>query len=132
MHPDEPLEHGDVTLYELLYNLRITGLGKKREAFLVYERGGGEDPFQRSVDIIKLMARFLQTDPPTKPEDLPVEFYGLKEMSGDVDRQLMIILDHKMEPIKDLFEMSEEDWGLLSRAAREKGKAEAFKKGELR
>ena len=126
LHSHDPIEHGDVVLYELLWNLRSTGFGKKDEVYLIFERGGGDDPFQRSVDALRIISRFLEKD--VKPDDLPAEFFGLKGMAGDEERQFMIIMDHKMEPIKDLLEMSEEEWGLLSKTAREKGKAEAFKK----
>ncbi len=132
LHPHEPIELGDVLLYELLYNLRITGLGMKRTAFLIFERGGGEDPFQRSIDAIRLMAKFLEKDPPTPAGDLPLEFYGLEGMSGDAERQLLIVRDHATDPIKDLLEVPEEDWTFLSKTAREKGRADAWKKAQYR
>ncbi|GEM_PF-609950 len=132
LHPHEPIELGDTILYELIYNLRLTGLGVKRTAFLIFERGGGEDPFQKSIDSLRLMVQFLEKSPPTPTDSLPLEFYGLQGMSGDAQRQLMIIRDHTMDPIKDLLEVPEEEWSFLSKAAREKGRAEAFKKGEYK
>ena len=130
MHSHDPIELGDTLLYELLWNLRKTGFGKKRDVYLIFERGGGDDPFQRSVDALRITARYLEKN--IEPKNLPAEFFGLHEMVGNIDRQRMIIMDHKMDPIKDLLEMSEEDWGMLSKVAREKGKAESFKKGEFR
>ncbi len=130
LHLHDPVEHGDDRLYELLFNLKKTGFGKTREVYIVYERGGGEDPYQRSVDALKVMAKELEKD--TDPKKLPLEFYGLKDMMGDAQRQWAQILSHRMDPIKDLLEVSEEDWGLLGKQAREKGRAEAFKKGEFR
>lgn len=133
LHLHDPIDHGDNLLYELLYNLRATGFGKKRECFLIFERGGGReqgDPFERSIDALKVIGRLLEKD--VKPADLPLEFYGLEGMAGDETRQMMKILENKMNPIKDLLELPEEEWGLLSRQAREKGKAEAFKKEEFK
>ena len=49
LQPHAPIEIGDVLVYELLYNLRTTGLGKNRTAYLLFERGGGEDPFLAAV-----------------------------------------------------------------------------------
>lgn len=132
LHPHEPIDLGDTILYELLYNLRVTGLGVKRTSFLVFERGGGEDPFQKSIDSLRLMTKFLEKDPPVPTDMLPLEFYGLDGMSGDAQRQLMIIMDHTMDPIKDLMELPEEEWTFLSKVAREKGRADAFKKSQLR
>ena len=76
------------------------------------------------------MAELLEKD--TDPKKLPLSFYGLENMMGDEQRQWAIIQSHKMEPIKDLLELPEEEWSFLSRAAREKQRPEAFKKGEFR
>ena len=133
LHLHDPVDHGDNLLYELLYNLRMTGFGRKRECYIVFERGGGreqQDPFERSVDALKVMAELLEKD--TDPKKLPLSFYGLENMMGDEQRQWAIIQSHKMEPIKDLLELPEEEWSFLSRAARDKQRPEAFKKGEFR
>lgn len=132
LHPHEPIEFGDVKLYELLHHWRKTGMGKgKRLAYLIFERGGGEDPFKQSVDALRLMARYLEED--VEPKNLPLEFFGLKgSVSGMVERQMQIIRDHANEPLKDLLEMPEEEWGILSAEARKKGKAEVWKKAEMR
>ena len=108
LHSHEPIALGDRIFYELLYNLRVTGMGKEREAYLIFERGGGEDPFKQSVDALKLMAYYLEKDIP--PKELPLEFYGMKgPTAGDVTRQGQIIRDHAWDPLKDLLEMPEED-----------------------
>jgi len=132
LQPHAPLELGDEILYQLLYNLRITGLGKKRTAYLLFERGGGEDPFKQSVETLRLMATYLEKDTP--PDKLPLEFYGVKgEVAGNFRRQSQIIRDHRNEPLKDLLEMPEEEWSMLSQEAIRKGrKPETWKKGELR
>jgi len=133
LHPHDALEFGDTVLYELIYNLVKTGFGKKGTRFLIYERGGGDDPYQRSIDVLRLIAKFVVKEIPL--DDLPIEFFGLEGEAaamGGRDRQLQIIEDHKMDPLKDLFEIPEEEWGILSSTAKGKGKAEIFKKGELK
>lgn len=134
LHAHYPVELGDVTLYELLYNLRATGFGVKRKGYLIFERGGGQDPFVHSVDSLKLMAKFLQTEPPTCVKKLPLEFFGMKGMTaGDIVRQVQIIKDHAWDPMKDLLEIPEEEWSLLSQSAIKKGKRpEVWKRGEVR
>lgn len=130
LHLHDPVEFGDDKLYELFYNLRKTGFGKKSVGYIVYERGGAEDPYGRSVEALKISAELLEKD--ADPKKLPMAFYGLEGMTGDLDRQWAQILNHKMDPIKDLLEVSEEDWGIFSSQARQKGRAESFKKEEFK
>ena len=132
LHAHEPLELGDIRIYKLLYYLRITGFGKKRTVYLIYERGGAKDPYARSVEVLRLAAKYLEQD--VKPEDLPLEYFGIKgPVAGGLQRQLQIIREHAFEPLKDLLEMPEEEWGMLSSTALKKGrKPEVWKKGELR
>ncbi len=130
LHSHYPIELGDIKLYKCLYYLRKTGMGKEREVYLIFERGGGEDPFKQAVDALKIMAKFLERD--TAPDDLPMDFYGLKMTAGDVERQRQIMMDHRFEPLKDLLEVPEEEWGFLSSTATKKGKQKEFRKGEMR
>ncbi len=130
LHSHYPIELGDTSIYRLLYILREAGMGEKELVYLIFERGGGKDPFQHAVDALKLMAKYLEKG--THPDKLPLDFYGLKETAGDVIRQGQIIRDHRFEPLKDLFELPEEEWGTLSTAAQKKAKREIFKKEELR
>jgi len=134
LHAHYPIELGDVVLYELLYNLRATGFGKGQVGYLMFERGGGQDPFMHSVDALKLMAKFLEKEPPVPVKKLPLEFFGMKGLTaGDVQRQMQIIQDHTWEPMKDLLEIPEEEWTMLSQTAIKKGKKpEAWKRGEFR
>jgi hypothetical protein len=130
LHSHHPIELGDTTIYRLLYVLRKAGMGRDKLVYLIFERGGGKDPFQHAVDALKLMAIYLEKG--THPDKLPLDFYGLKETAGDVIRQGQIIREHRFEPLKDLFELPEEEWGTLSSTATKKGKREMFKKEELR
>ncbi len=132
MHAHEPLEIGDVKVYTLLWLLRKTGFGKDKKVYVIYERGGGKDPFMRSIEALRHMITYIEKD--VVPENLPVEFFGMKgPVAGDYKRQWQIIQDHTTDPLKDLLEMPEEDWGIMSQAAVKKGKRpEVWKKGEMR
>ncbi len=131
LHAHEPIELGDVILYKLLYNLRATGMGKTGLTYLIFERGGGDDPFVNSVVSLKLMAKFLELD--TEPAKLPFEFFGLQDTAGDTGRQLQIVKDHAYEPLKDLLVMPDEEFSALSQQVIRGGKRpEQWKKGEFR
>jgi sugar phosphate isomerase/epimerase len=134
LHAHYPVELGDIELYKLNYFLRKTGFGKQPgyDVYLWFERGGGDDPFRQSVDSLKLIAKFLERDiPPDKAEE-DEEFFGLKKTGLDFWRQEAIMRDHRFEPLKDLLEIPEEEWGLLSSSATRKGKTKEFKKEELK
>ncbi|MCH7761967.1 hypothetical protein IIA15_11305, partial [candidate division TA06 bacterium] len=123
LHAHYAIELGDVILYELLYNLRKTGFGVDQVGYMIFERGGGQDPFMQSIDALKLMRKFLETSPPTPVKDLPLEFFGMKGLTaGDIQRQMQIIRDKAWEPMKDLLEIPEEEWTMLSQTAVKKGK----------
>lgn len=132
MHAHEPLELGDIRIYQLLWFLRKTGFGKKNMVYVIYERGGGQDPFQHSVEVLNLAVSCLEKDIP--PEELPDEYFGMKgPVAGSEIRQRQMIMDHAWEPLKDLLEMPEEDWTFLSQSAMRKGKRpEQWKRGEFR
>jgi sugar phosphate isomerase/epimerase len=132
LHAHEPLELGDIRIYQLLWFLRKTGFGKDRKVYLIFERGGAKDPFAQSVEVLKLAAQFLEKD--IEPKNLPIEYFGMKgPTAGGFERQVQIIRDHAWEPLKDLLEMPEEEWTFLSQAAIKKGKRpEVWKRAEFR
>jgi hypothetical protein len=132
LQPHNPLEMGDVRVYKLLWLLRKTGFGKNRTTYLIFERGGAQDPFRQSIEALRMMVKYLELD--CDPEKLPPEFFGVKgATAGDVRRQSQIIMDHAYEPLKDLLEMPEEEWTMLSQAALKKGKRpEQWKKEEFK
>ena len=132
LQPHNPIEMGDIRIYKLLWMLRKTGFGKDHDVYLIFERGGGDDPFKQSVEVLRLMVEHLQKD--IQPDNLPPEFFGIKGgTGGDFKRQTQIIRDHAYEPLKDLIEMPEEEWTMLSQAAIKKGKRpEQWKKAEFR
>jgi hypothetical protein len=132
LQPHIPIELGDIRIYQLLWYLKQTGFGKHNSVYLIYERGGGEDPFKKSIDSLRTMVKYLDMD--VEPRKLPLEFYGLEPLTaGGADRQRQIVFDHAYEPLKDLLEMPEEDWTMLSQSAIRKGKKpEQWKKGEFK
>ncbi|UCC91673.1 MAG: hypothetical protein JSV39_00135 [Candidatus Aenigmatarchaeota archaeon] len=131
LHAHYPIELGDMEIYKLNYFLRKTGFGKHgQDVYLWFERGGGDDPFRQAVDALKLCAKFLEKDVP--PEELPDEYFGIKHTGLDFWRQEQIMRDHRFEPLKDLLEIPEEEWGILSTAATKKGKTKEFKKEEMK
>lgn len=132
LHAHYPIELGDLEIYKLNWFLRKTGFGKSGgfDVYLWFERGGGEDPFRQAVDALKLCAKFLEKDVP--PNELPEEYFGIKWTGMDFWRQEQIMRDHRFDPLKDLLEIPEEEWGMLSTAATKKGKTKEFKKEEMR
>jgi len=132
MHGHLPLELGDVRIYQLLYYMRKTGFGKKTKAYVIYERGGDEDPYQQSVVVLRLAVKFLEQD--IHPDELPEEYFGMKgPVAGDFERQKQIIQQHAWEPLKDMLETPDQEWTFLSQAAMKKGKKpETWKKSEFR
>jgi hypothetical protein len=131
-HAHEPLELGDIRVYKLLYYLRQTGFGKNNDAYVIYERGGGDDPFKRSVEALRIMISFMEKD--IHPDKLPAEFYGYKgAVAGDETRQMQIVREHAYEPLKDLLELPDEEFGMLSKSILGKGKRpEQWKRAEFR
>ena len=130
-HAHLPLELGDVRVYKLLWYLYRTGFGRDKLCYVIYERGGGDDPFKQSVESLRHVITYIQKN--IDPDHLPPEFFGLKgAVAGDIIRQGQIVRDHAWEPLKDLLEMPEEEWGLLSSSAVKKGKAKEWEKAKNR
>jgi len=132
LQPHKPIEIADrPVIYKLLYKLREIGFGKNIVAYLLFERGGGENPFKASVIALRAIADQLEKD--TKPEDLPLEFFALPEGTRDYARQRVVILEHALDPIKGMLKVPEEDYTFLGTAALKGGKTpEQWKKEELR
>ncbi len=131
LHPHLPLEFGDVNYYRLFWYLRQAGLGKYHTVYLIFERGGGQEPFKQSIPVLRTVASLLEKDIP--PEKLPLEFYGIspKEIAS-IERQLANIKAHALDPLKGLIMYPEEEHGELGRKAVEKGKVREWKGEEFR
>ena len=132
-HSHFPLELGDDLVYRLLWLLTNAGLGKDHTTYLVFERGGFKDPFRQAVTTLRLIVRFLQKN--THPDKLPDEFYGVypRGLLAE-ERQWVTIFQHRMDPLRGLIKIPEEEYTFLSRAAiTEAGKKpEEWKKEEYR
>jgi hypothetical protein len=122
----------ELYLYKMYYKLREKGFGTdpNNDHYIVFERAGPET-FIESIISLKLIAEFLSKGTP--PENLPPKFFGVA--AGEIasyERQWQIIEDHARDPLKGLMMIPEEEHGVLGKAAVEKGKAEQWKKEELR
>jgi hypothetical protein len=99
LHAHNPIEMGDVVVYKLLWALRRVGLGRHHTTYLLFERGGGEDPFRQSVTSLKIMAEHLVKG--VAPSQLPPKFFGISlEEIAAWERQLVAIREHAFEPLK--------------------------------
>ncbi len=132
LQPHKPIEIADrPIIYSLLYKLRKIGFGKNQIAYLLFERGGGDNPFKGSIIALRTIAEELEKDTP--PEQLPIQFYGISEGTRDYARQIVIIKEHALEPLKGLIKVPEEDYTFLGSAAIKSGKQpDQWKKEELR
>lgn len=128
LHAHMPISLGSEAhefLYKILYILRQKGF---REGWIIYERG--DKPAFQTIEVLRRIKEFLEKDVP--PEELPPEFYGFKIDEPEVIRQREVILQHAMDPIKGLIAVPEEEHTFLSRTALERGKAEQWKREEMR
>ncbi|MEM5777344.1 MAG: hypothetical protein QXJ06_02750 [Candidatus Aenigmatarchaeota archaeon] len=132
LQPHKPIEIADrPIIYALLYKLRKIGFGKNQIAYLLFERGGGENPFKGSIIALRTIADELEKDTP--PDQLPIDFYGISEGTRDFARQIVIIKEHALDPLKGLLKVPEEDYTFLGTAAIKGGKQpDQWKKEELR
>jgi sugar phosphate isomerase/epimerase len=133
LHHHMQVDLGDIDVYKILWELRTAGLGKDHMVYLIFERGGDQDPFKQSVTAIRLMVDQLVKD--TKPDELLTkpEFFGVAGPSmASEERQRAVIQQHARDPIEGLLAIPEESYTLLGKAAMEKpGGSEKWKKEEL-
>jgi len=118
-----------LTIYEWLFKLRKKGF---KDGFLIFERGGGKDPVQDTIVVLRLIAKYLEKDVP--PKELPEEFFGISPtLPASEKRQWVEIFHHAMDPLKGMLKIPEEQWTFLGTAAKEEGKRpEEWKKEEYR
>ena len=109
-------------LYKLFYMLKQKGMGMAGDdVYIIFERGGGDDPYKQTFLALRNMVDYLKRDVP--PENLPAEFYGIStQQILSTERQLTNIKDHALDPLKGLMVVPEEEHGVLGKAALEKGK----------
>ncbi|MBU5690000.1 MAG: hypothetical protein QXM68_02525 [Candidatus Aenigmatarchaeota archaeon] len=132
LQPHKPIEIADrPVIYRLLYKLRKIGFGKNQMAYLLFERGGGDNPFKGSIIALRAIANELEKD--TDPDNLPLDFFALPEGTRDYARQYVIIKEHAFDPLKGLIKVPEEDYTFIGTAAIKSGKQpDQWKKEELR
>jgi len=128
LHSHRPINIGEVKVYELLWELRLAGLGKNHDVYVIFERGGGEDPFKQSITALRIFVDHLEKD--ISPDKLPLEFFGIS--SGEEKRQFFRIKEHALDPLKGLLMVPEEEYGFLGTSAVERGKKEEWKREEYR
>ncbi|MFZ3077117.1 MAG: hypothetical protein WA139_01565 [Candidatus Aenigmatarchaeota archaeon] len=109
-------------IYKGLYALRKKGF---YNGIIIFERGDPES-VQQSVLTIRMIVQFLEKD--VEPNKLPEEFYGMKPGGPEIARQLVMIREHALDPLKGLITVPEEEHGFFGKAAIEKGKGEEWKK----
>lgn len=132
LQPHKPIEIADrPVIYSLLYKLRKIGFGKNNIAYLLFERGGGDNPFKGSIIALRAIADELEKDTP--PDELPPQFFGLPEGTRDYARQRVIIKEHAIDPLKGMLKIPEEEYTFLGTTAIRGGKRpEEWKKEELK
>jgi hypothetical protein len=113
--------------YDILWELRKKGF---KEGWIIFERGGGQEPVKESIQSLRLCVKYLEMDIP--PDKLPDAFYGFEVGGIRWTRQQVAIRDHALEPLKGLLSVPEEEYGFMSTAAAAKGKLEEWKKSQLK
>ena len=117
-------------IYKILYELKKKGFDEKEDRWIIFERGGGQDPIKDSVVSLRKIVGFLRKD--VVPKDLPPEFYGVGDEGPEVARQFVTIREHALDPLKGVLHVSEEEFGFLRTGVDEKGKLEEWKKEKFR
>ena len=112
-------------IYEVLYILRQKGF---TDGWLIYERGS--EPIEQTIITMKKIKEFLEKN--VEPRELPPEFYGFEVNAPEVVRQEEIIKQHALDPLKGLLSVPEEEYTFLSRSALERGRAEQWRKEEMK
>lgn len=113
--------------YRLLWELRKKGM---KDAIVIFERGGGQEPVKESIVSLRLITKYLEQDVP--PEKLPEDFFGMPIGGPELTREIVQIREHANDPLKGLLAVPEEEYGFLSTAAAAKGKLEEWQKRKLK
>lgn len=114
-----------IIIYRWMYNLRMAGM---TNAYMMWEMGS-YGPRQSAI-AFRNITKELTKDPPTPPEKLPPEFFGIDEAMKA--RQMVAISQHTFDPIKGLMVVPEEEWTMLGEAARRRGKGQEWERRKYR
>jgi sugar phosphate isomerase/epimerase len=129
---------GQEVLYRWLFEFRKRGF---KDGIILFERGGGRggkgggattfEVFEQSVLALRQIARCL--DLGIKPDELPLDFYGISEQNEPVyKRQAVTVREHAWDPLEGVLSVPEEKHTFLSGAAVQKGKAQEWEKRKFR
>ncbi|MEM5828277.1 MAG: hypothetical protein QW197_02105 [Candidatus Aenigmatarchaeota archaeon] len=111
-------------VYRYCYLLKEAGFDEKHNSYLIFERGGGQLPYQflRTVLLaLRLIKKYLEMN--VSPEDLikkeeyAKDFFGISEQEL---REREIIFQHALEPLRGLIVWPEEYHTLFGREAIER------------
>ncbi|MEM5801923.1 MAG: hypothetical protein QXQ18_00860 [Candidatus Aenigmatarchaeota archaeon] len=123
-------------LYKIYFKLQQKGMGKGKEVYIIFERGSPQE-VRQSITALKIIVEFLEKN--IKPEDIlnkPEEFkkfFGIDiGQVASMERQIVVIREHALDPLKGLIIVPEEEHGFLGRAVVEKGKVEEWRKERFR
>jgi len=119
-------------IYEILYKLKKKGFDEKEDRWIIFERGGGQDPIKDSVQSLRKIVEYLSKEVPPDPKNLPEDFYGVGTEGPEIARQFVTMKEHALDPLKGVLHVPEEEFGFLSTGVAQKGKLEEWKKEKLR
>ena len=119
-------------LYRWMFELRRKGWDESEDRYIIFERGGGAEPVQDSIIVLRKIIEYLRKDKPIDKFDLEeiMDFFGVDR--DEIKREESAIRMHALDPIKDLMAVPEEKHTFLGRRAVEEGKAESWRKEEFR
>ncbi|MEM5820782.1 MAG: hypothetical protein QXP34_00465 [Candidatus Aenigmatarchaeota archaeon] len=111
-------------IYKYCYFLKEAGFDEKHNSYLIFERGGGQLPYQflRTVVLaLRLIVKYLEMN--VSPEDLikkeeyAKDFFGISEQEL---REREIIFQHALEPLRGMIVWPEEYHTLFGKEAIER------------
>ncbi|RLI97191.1 MAG: hypothetical protein DRO96_01245 [Candidatus Aenigmatarchaeota archaeon] len=111
-------------IYRHLYKLKQAGMNN---AYWIWEMGSYG--VKSTAKVFYQLYLELVKNPPTNPEELPMEAFGMSK--NMLARQRAAIMLHAMDPIKDLLAVPEEHHTFFSKAAIEKGKGAEWARQEF-
>ncbi|MEM5825900.1 MAG: hypothetical protein QXM64_00760 [Candidatus Aenigmatarchaeota archaeon] len=121
--PIEVMSNDMLILYKWFHTLRKAGM---KDSYLICEMGS----FGIRQSAVALRKIIEELEKETLPENLPREFYGIdKDFEA---RQRAAIMEHALDPIKNLLVMPEDRWSAIGRRAVERGKAREWEEERYR
>jgi len=123
--PLERFSYDLYIIYKWIYTLRKAGM---KNSYIILEMGSYG--VKQSAIAFRNIVNELLKDPPTKPEDLPKEFFGIdKEFEA---REMIAMREHAFDPLKGVMAIPEEEWTMVGRRAAERGRAAEWERRKYR